>query len=519
MSSSAAGKRQLTLVAAVVILAASSAVDASRAGPTLGVATTMTFVDATEQAGIGFEHRFDEPFSTVGMAAWASGGIAAGDVDGDGLVDLILIRADAGSPLLLLNRGDGTFRPRDGALSMLDARSMAPTLGDFTGDGILDLISGAFRSTQPALLRGNGDGSFRDITDRSEVRSIKNTFSSALGDIDRDGDLDLALSHWDQECRDGCAGDHLWRNEGGGEFAHEPDWDLPGYTEDFSFTPNFVDVNSDGWPDLLVAADLRTSRVFLNQGGTGFVDVTDREVITDSYGMGAAAGDYDNDGDLDWFVTSNQNPDDPDDGNRLYRNRGDGVFDDVTPRARVGRGGWGWGACFADFDNDGWLDIFHTNGWFEHDDRSKLFMNRRNGRFRESAERYGLLDDGSGRGVSCFDYDRDGDIDILVANHNGSARLYRNDGGNDAAFLGIRLRDTGANMAAVGARVYVTSNGVTQMRELRCGNNYVSQNPVEAHFGLGAANRARVRIVWPDGTSQNLGKVGTGQLLTIRRDS
>ncbi len=209
-----------------------------------------------------------------------------------------------------------------------------------------------------------------------------------------------------------------------------------------------------------MAADLRTSRVFLNDRGRGWIEATDRAVITDKNGMGAAVGDY---------------------------------------------------------DNDGWLDLFHTNGWFDYGtDRSKLFMNG-GGRFRERAERHGIIDEGSGRAVVCFDYDRDGDTDVLVGNHNDRPRLYRNDGGNSRSFLDVALVDDGPNTAGVGARVYVTANGDTQMREMRCGSNYVSQNPTEAHFGLGDALSARVRIVWPDGEVQRLGRVGANQLLTVER--
>lgn len=172
---------------------------------------------------------------------------------------------------------------------------------------------------------------------------------------------------------------------------------------------------------------------------------------------------------------------------------------------------------FADFDNDGWLDIFHTNGWFSYrTDRSKLFMNK-NGRFRERAENHGIVDERSGRAVACFDYDRDGDIDILVGNHNDPLRLYRNDGGNSRSFLDVVMSANGPNTAGVGARVFVTTNGVTQMRELRSGSNYVSQKPTEAHFGLNGATAARVRIVWPDGETQTLGRVAARQRLVVQR--
>jgi len=476
----------------------------------------LRFVDVTDEAGVGYGHRFD---GQIGMAAVASAGVAAGDYDGNGFVDLYLVRGDAGAPVLLRNAGDGTFQAVAApGLVGIGAEAMGPTFGDFTGDGLLDLVVGALKPAQPRLFVGKPGGRFLEVTHRSAIHSIKNTFSSAMGDWDRDGDLDLALGHWDTDCRDGCGGDHLWENVDGRFEPVGEDRELPGYEEDFTFTPNFADVNNDGWPDLLISADLVTSKVFLNDGAGRFVNVTDRSVITDQYGMGAAIGDYDNDGDLDWFVTSNEGRGVEPDGNRLYRNRGDGTFVDVTRTARVRLGGWGWGACFADFDNDGWLDLFNVNGWFDRTDRSRLFMSRRNGRFREMSHRLGLDDFGSGRGVVCFDYDRDGDLDIFTANNGERARLFRNDGGNASAYLAVRLQDRAPNRSGVGARIYVTAGGMTQMRELRCGSNYLSQDPVEAHFGLGDATRIRkVTVVWPDGARQVVRRVKANQMLTIRR--
>ncbi len=481
--------------------------------------TRWRFVDVTEAAGVGYTHGFAGP---IGQAARASAGVAAGDVDGDGWVDLVLVRGDEGPPVLLINRGDGGFREVESGLEELGADAIGPLLGDFTGDGALDLLTGALRPGRPRLFVGAGAAAgatgrrFRAAG--TGLPTVKNTFSSALADIDGDGDLDLAAAHWDEACRNGCGGDHIWLNDGNGRFSPAGgDWRLSGYEEDFTFTPNFADIDADGWPDLLVAADLQTSRVFRNVDGRAFTEITDRAVITDEYGMGAAVGDYDNDGDLDWFVTSNDEGGDGD-GNRLYRNRGDGSFEDVTDRARVRAGGWGWGACFADFDNDGRLDLFHVNGWDGHTDRSRLFLNRGRGRFRERSRRHGLNDRASGRGVVCFDYDRDGDVDVLVSNHGGRARLYRNDGGNRRHYLGVRLRaGLGGNRAGVGARILVATEAGTQMRELRCGSNYLSQNPIEAHFGLGDATRARVRVRWPDGVVQKVGRVPVDRWIVIRR--
>ena len=158
-------------------------------------------------------------------------------------------------------------------------------------------------------------------------------------------------------------------------------------------------------------------------------------------------------------------------------NHGDGVFSDVTTKARVRDGGWGWGACFADFDNDVWLDIFHTNGWFTYGtDRSKLFMNL-GGRFRERAARHGIVDERSGRAVACFDYDRDGDTDILVGNHNDLPRLYRNDGGNARSFLDVVLVDDGPNTSAWGSGL---------------------RNYERRHADARAALRQQLRVAKPD---------------------
>ncbi len=179
---------------------------------------------------------------------------------------------------------------------------------------------------------------------------------------------------------------------------------------------------------------LNAQKLFINNQDGTFKDATDTKVFTDENGMGAAVGDYDNDGDLDWFVTSIWGPD-PDDshtqwdssGNRLYRNSGDGTFEDVTDVAGVRKGFWGWGSCFADFNNDGHLDIFHVNGYLTpnsklqrfrpkkfFDDPVRLFVSNGDGEFTERSTALGLDDTDQGRDVSCFDYERDGDLDIFI---------------------------------------------------------------------------------------------------------
>ena len=228
---------------------------------------------------------------------------------------------------------------------------------------------------------------------------------------------------------------------------------------DPSFTPAFADIDNDG--DLLLTSDFGTSEVFLNNADGTFDNVTDRDVIVDQAGMGSALGDYDNDGDMDWFVTSihtldGRNLGEPFFGNRLYRNIGSGLFEDVTLAAGVADGGWGWGGCFADFDNDRTLDIFHVNGWtpiagidFTRD-QVRFFHGQGDGTFEERAGEVGLEDTGQGRGVACFDADGDGDIDIVIANNSEPHVVYyRNVVDNGNHFLTVRLESgTGSRLGS-----------------------------------------------------------------------
>ena len=252
-------------------------------------------------------------------------------------------------------------------------------------------------------------------------------------------------------------------------------------------------------------------------------------MITDEHGMGAAVADYDNDGDMDWFVTSihydgPQNPGTGTTGNRMYRNDG-GVFTDVTEAAGVRAGDWGWGACFADFNNDGHEDLFHVNGWRKAGDvwfdmtPARLFINQGDGSFIEEAALRGVNDTSEGRGVVCFDYDRDGDIDILTANTTGRHRLFRNEL-KEHGSVQVELRDAStANRFGVGAWLSLTANGMTMHREMRAGSNYLSANPLIAHFGIGSAvTAARLDVRWVDGHTSTVLGIAAGAHLTVAAD-
>ncbi len=486
-----------------------------------GGGPAQSFANVTAAAGLSYTHVFDDYLNPpLGeMPKRMAGGVAAGDVDRDGDVDLFTVRANQGATQLFLNNGDGTFTdvaPQVAlAIESAEGLEMGPAFADIDGDGWLDLFLGSVlrgvEGTAPRLFLNQGvDGGgqllpFIDATvDWGLDVQRENTFSFAFGDYDRDGDLDVAMGHWSAVDVCPCEG-HLWRNDGGllvnVDAAAGVNVMVDALSHDRVFAPNFADVNADGWPDLLLASDFGTSQVFLNDGDGTFTDVTDPAVQTDQNGMGAAVGDSDGDLVLDWFITSIWNNSDKT-GNRLLRGLGDGTFEEVSEGAGVRDGAWGWGACFADLDNDGDEDIFHVNGWntpaFEGAP-ARLFVNDGSGVFTESHGALGLVDTGKGRGVVCFDYDRDGDIDLFVANTEGPSSLWRNDGGNDGAWLSVALEGPGPNVHGLGARVYLTAGGASQLREIRGMSNYESQDPAEAHFGLGATETVdELGIVWPD---------------------
>ena len=477
-------------------------------------------------------------------------GIAAADYDDDGDVDVLVVGGDVAPWHLYRNAGDGTYDEVAASVGLsLTSKASGPAFGDIDGDGDLDLFVGAIEEDFHFLFE-NRDGMFVDVTAGSGVQlNGPVTVSAVFADYDQDGDLDLFAGRWGTPAAET---ESLFRNRGDGTFephTSEAGLDLlietantarrgtSGVRFDYSFTPAFTDIDSDGDPDLLVAADFRTSQVMRNDGDGTFTRISDRDVLKDEAGMGAAVGDYDNDGDMDWLVTSiyQQNVLR---GNRLYRNDGAGVFEDVTSQAGVQEGGWGWGACFADFDNDGHLDIFHTNGWrgvtgsgsntsIEGDaggtpfteDPARFFHSRGDGTFVESSVDFGVDHTGQGRAVACFDADRNGTIDILVANNDEDQLIhYRNDTDNDNHYLTINLRDTGGNRFGIGSWITVTTENGTQVRELRGGNNFTSHNPFEVHFGLGDATVADVVVRWPDGSASIRESVAVDRVMTVERD-
>lgn len=473
---------------------------------------------------------FEDVAETAGMQttpsanpAWT--GVSVVDFDNDGWEDIFLCRA-GGPQQFFRNKGDGTFEDitnRSGITSVGE-NVMTALFFDYDGDGWLDLLA-ANRLTpgDSTLFRNKRDGSFEAVEGNAGITPTRQITSAAAGDYDLDGDVDVYTAVNQPAAGNG----QLWRNNGDGTFTDAGVAAGIRFQEagDEEFTPSFTDVNNDGWPDLLIVADHQMSQIYLNNGDGTFQNAS-TDVLTDEGGMGSAIGDYDNDGDLDWFVSSiwdpDQNPFRPwgvSSGNRLYRNNGDGTFEDATDEAGVREGFWGWGSIFCDFNNDGHLDLFHTNGFidiqgpFFQTDPARMFVANGDHTFTERSEELGLDDRGLGNGVAVWDYDQDGDQDLFVANSTGASRLFRNNGGNQLGSVTVKTVSNLGNSFGLGAKVYLRTGDSVQMREIRGGSNFLSQNPHSAHFGMGSHESGDVEIVWPGGRRTMMLDVKPGERL------
>ncbi|MGJ8691439.1 MAG: FG-GAP-like repeat-containing protein [Thalassotalea sp.] len=499
---------------------------------------TTWFTDVTASSGLDYQldkPSFSDEYHLMG------GGVAVDDFNKDGWLDLFISHSMQPGKLFT-NTGKGTFEDvTTEVMGKLVDRQLGALFLDYDADGDKDLLLVEDNINQDyfKLYSQLPSGVMRPVVSKAGIRFKRFTHSLSAGDYDGDGDLDIFASHWGDVVTPVRQG-YLWNNSGRGMFddvSHLlPQTRVsPLYpTLDVNFVPIFSDIDNDNDLDLLIAADYETTQVLRNDGGS-YVDNTS-SVISDENGMGSAIGDYDNDGDFDWFVSSIWNPIEQKaykggtTGNRLYNNDGTGQFNDVTDIAGVRKGYWGWGACFADFNNDGWLDIFHTNGMRTgrlaensavgqfYQDPSRLFINNQDGTFTEVSKSWGITHTAQGRGISCLDYDKDGDIDILIANNGASPTLYRNNNLTKKHYLAVSLIGDEQNPDAVGAKVTVTVGENKQLREIRLGSNYLSNNPLIAHFGLGESTLIdRLEVSWPNGSTSVLYNLNADNAIQIKQ--
>lgn len=451
------------------------------------------------------------------------GAVAVGDFDGDDWPDIYMTRMD-GPDWLLRNQGDGTFVDEAAARGLDgDYLSGGATWLDIEGDGDLDLMLTVLGETRYFLYVNDGAGQFTEealergaavATDIPHVGT-----GVGVGDYDLDGYVDMFVAEWHSSIAIGAGPDHnrLLHNLGAAAPGHFEDvtdamgFDLQTISAQvgappgaWGFAPGFVDLDEDGWPELTLAADYGASRLWWNDGAGGFVDITNiAGVGTDDNGMGSTFGDFDGDGDLDWFVSAIWSVDLAQPGNRMYRNDGGLMFTDVTDLVGVRQGDWGWGASFFDPDRDGDPDLALTSGFPTAafiDDPLRLWMNTGPGPWPELALAYGIDFSRQGRGLITFDYDRDGDLDVLVHSNTEQPGLFRNDI-EAGSWLRIEAGGVGGNSQGLGARVevQVQPNGPVQVQQIGVGSHFFGQGEASAFFGLGDGDGLvhRVTVHWP----------------------
>jgi hypothetical protein len=508
---------------------------------------SSAFVDVSDSAGIDATHRaiWDPEGSVRGYLAV---GLAWGDYDNDGWVDLYLT-GNLDPNVLYHNKGDGTFRlsPLSHEVSLPDATSGGADWVDFDNDGWLDLYVVNYGAN--ALFKNDAGQEFIDVTATAGVGDAGKGTSAAWGDYDGDGYLDLYVVNWScmPECDPedlGLSRDRLYRNDGDGTFTDVTGSLLEEKTLGAGFAVSFGDYDNDGDPDLYVVNDKMRNpigNVLLRNDGAGcghwcWTDVSE-EAGADAviHGMGLAVGDYNNDQSIDFYVSNMMSP------MLLMKNAGDGTFDDITQAAGVGINppgtAVGWGTAFFDYDNDGWLDLYlAATGMpklsgsfyggsqpdmedFRHPYPDALFKNNADGTFGNVSAASWVGNDRPSMGFAYADYDNDGWVDFVQGNWNEGYRLYRNQGvaGRGNHWLTVRLTGGGPiNRDAVGARVYLTtSDGRTQMQEVRIGSSLGAGNDTALHFGLGPARIARLRIVWPNGTEETFEDVPSDRIWRV----
>jgi Tol biopolymer transport system component/formylglycine-generating enzyme required for sulfatase activity len=425
------------------------------------------------------------------------------DYDRDGYIDLYLTDNNGGDNRLYRNNsGSGTFT-EIGLAAGANAKGGAANWVDYDNDGYADLslASQAFR-----LLHNSGSGTFSDATSGSGI-DVGGP-SASWGDYDGDGDLDLYLVGGG----DGRQS-RLYRNEGTGRFTDITG--LAGVSNDRLGQPAaWGDYDGDGDADLFVPNYLdgqtdAPSRLYRNEGDGTFTDVAGSAgVAVGGTPRGCAWADYDNDGRLDLFVVRNRGS-----ASCLFQNQGDGTFLDVAVAAGAANGGEGQGLAWGDYDNDGHIDLFVGNN---DGQPSLLYRNQGNGTFVDVAASSGAVNTTGGSVTgNWIDTDNDGDLDLFIANYGTGNHLYRNNG-NANHWLTLRLQGTVSNRDGIGATVTAVAAGHRQRRDAGLGGGRTAPLSPPLHFGLGAATVLDSLIVrWPSGTVQVLTGIAADQFLDV----
>ncbi|HEX9287006.1 MAG TPA: CRTAC1 family protein [Thermoanaerobaculia bacterium] len=552
------------------------------------------FRNATAEAGLGAVRRDPPQAGTNRLIAgiWPGSGVAVLDFDRDGDEDLFV--GDGVRSILYENDGTGCFTDvtEPAGLARSPSEGIAATgvaAADVNGDGLPDLfVTDSFGPAR--LFENRGAGRFEEVTSSSGISVAGNARSAAFADVDGDGDLDLFVcvtgDYYRQmpdppyDAEDGGQ-NHLFVNDGRGRFRDvSAEWGVSD-PKRWSLSSLFADFDGDGRPDLVVTNDFGRKNLYRNDSGKRFVDVTRRAGVEDrAYGMSAAWGDFDGDGRLDLYTTGcytqwaflHEYPSVPipfpgrlflstavgwmekmTRGNSLFLQKSDGTFEDVTARSGARKSGWNWSTIAADLDNDGWLDLYSTNGMWgdgrDHDrelefwwetlaywndyvakrrtfdrmgagiagiERDRWWRNRgaeavEGPLFEDSAFLAGLDLETNGRAAVAFDANGDGALDLYVRSVQAPEALFLGRRERGEHFLRLRLVGAGGedNLAGVGCRIVATlPDGRKILRDNGNASGYLSTGSPIVHFGLGSATKLdALSIRWPSGKVQELGPI------------
>ncbi len=520
------------------------------------------FVDVAAKAGLTVRNINGSDDNKQYIIETSGSGVAILDYDNDGWPDIFLVngeplpgaKATPGQPPptshLLHNNHDGTFTDvtREAGLTAT-GWGQGVCVGDYDNDGYPDLFITGYGKNR--LYHNQGNGHFRDVSESAGVAGTGLEWGTgcAFVDYDRDGKLDIAIAnyvHFDlakvpkpgQEA--GCtwkgapvmcgprglpsAPNILYHNLGDGHFEDVSKASgfekTPGH---YCFSVTTLDYNEDGWPDIYMACDSTPAILYRNNHDGTFTDVAAEMGVAfnedgrEQAGMGSTAADYDGDGHLDLFKTNFS-----DDTSTLYHANGDGSFTDVTAEAGLARNtdALGWGAMFADVDNDGYPDLLVVNGHVYPDVDAEhlgatfkeprfLYFNLGNGHFQDISKSAGpgLAEPLAGRGLAVADLWNDGRLEAVVNNLSDLPLLLVNEAENKNHWLGLRLWGTRSNREAIGARVTLRGTQTGQERvwvdEVRSGSSYSSSSDLRLHFGLGAHPKlVSMEVRWPAGETE-----------------
>jgi hypothetical protein len=494
------------------------------------------FVDKAEEDGLGSFHHIAGSANKDYLVETLGSGVALFDYNNDGLVDILLVNGSSfeilanpnvprSSSRLFRNNGDGTFTDVTKESRLInEGWGVGITVGDYDNDGFRDVFITNLGSN--ALFHNNGDGTFTNLTKEAGLEGGNWSTGCAWGDYDRDGRLDLYVARYvdfdkahipkpgaNTYCNyrgipvacgpRGLPGlaDLVYHNEGGGKFREvSADIGVSDTIKGYGLGVVWLDFDNDGWPDIFVANDSMPNYLWHNKGNGTFEEVGIEAGCAFSAdgraqsNMGIAVADYDNDGWLDLFVTHFS-----EDYNTLYHNN-HGGFEDVTYEAGLGTVGYkqlAWGTGLIDFDNDGWRDIFVANGHIypqageagnSYFQQNQLLRNLRNGKFALiPPETSGLSLARSSRGAAFADLRQRGAMDVVVNNIDDRPFLYERAPSAENTWVRLKLIGTKCNRDAIGARVSVTAGGLKQIDEVRSADSFASSSDVRLHFGLGNA--------------------------------